>query len=95
MGRNFYRDFIQAFKLDGIKPKIIKEVDTFEQLTIDVSLDKGVAICSSEVVNENIAKAIPIIDTHHHNDYVIAYHKDCSEIEQRFIKETIHYFETL
>ena len=22
MGRNFYKDFIQAFKLDGIKPKI-------------------------------------------------------------------------
>ena len=95
MGRNFYKDFIQAFKLDGIKPKIIKEVDTFEQLTIDVSLDKGVALVSKEVVNENIAKAIPIINTHHHNDYVIAYHKDCLEIEQRFIKEAIRYFETL
>lgn len=95
MGRNFYKDFIQAFKLDGIKPKIIKEVDTFEQLTIDVSLDKGVALVSKEVVNENLAKAIPIINTHHHNDYVIAYHKDCLEIEQRFIKEAIRYFETL
>ena len=95
MGRNFYKDFIQAFKLDGIKPKIIKEVDTFEQLTIDVSLDKGVALVSKEVINENIAKAIPIINTHHHNDYVIAYHKDYSEIEQRFIKEAIRYFETL
>lgn len=95
MGRNFYKDFIQSFKLDGIKPKIIKEVDTFEQLTIDVSLDKGVALVSKEVVNENIAKAIPIINTHHHNDYVIAYHKDCLEIEQRFIKEAIRYFETL
>lgn len=95
MGRNFYKDFIQAFKLDGIKPKIIKEVDNFEQLTIDASLDKGVALVSKEVVNENIAKAIPIINTHHHNDYVIAYHKDCLEIEQRFIKEARCYFETL
>ena len=95
MGRSFHRDFIQSFKLDGIRPRIVKEVDSFEQLLIDVSLDKGVAICSSEVVNENIAKAIPIIGTHHHNDYVIAYHKNYSETEQEFIKETVHYFKTL
>lgn len=95
MGRNFYKDFLNAFKLDGVKPHIVKEVDSFEELLIDVTLDRGIAICSREVVNDHIVKAIPIIHTHHHNDYVIAYHQQRSEECQKFIDETVDYFKTL
>ena len=95
MGKNFYKDFLNAFKKDGIKPHIIKEVDSFEDLIINVSLGKGIAICSMNVINNALVKAIPLESTHHHNHYVIAYKDTVSKECLEFIEETVHYFNTL
>lgn len=95
VGRTFYKDFLNACKQDGIKPYIVKEVDSFEDFIIQVSLGKGIGICSMNVINNALVKAIPISKTHHHNDYVIAYKDNVSSICQQFIDEAICYFETL
>lgn len=95
VGRNFYKDFFDAFKKDHIQPHIVKEVDSFEDMIIDVLLNKGIAICSMNVINNALVKAIPLVSTHHHNYYVIAYKDGVSRECLEFIKETIHYFKTL
>ena len=95
VGRTFYKDFLNACRQDGYKPHIVKEVDSFEDFIIQVSLGRGIGICSMNVINNALAKAIPISKTHHHNDYVIAYKENVSSICQQFIDETIRYFETL
>lgn len=95
VGRIFYKDFLNACKQDGYKPHIVKEVDSFEDFIVQVSLGKGIGICSMDVNNNALVKAIPISKTHHHNDCVIAYKDNVSSICQQFIDEAIHYFKTL
>ena len=73
----------------------MKEVDSFEDFIIQAFLGKGIGICSMNIINNALVKAIPISKTHHHNDYVIAYKDNVSSICQQFFDEAIHYFETL
>lgn len=72
-GVNFYKDFIEACKKDGFRPKIQKEVDSFDELVLDVSTNEGIAIVSKDVVSEDEVHTAYIRNTHHHSKYVLAY----------------------
>ncbi|MCD7892164.1 MAG: LysR family transcriptional regulator [Erysipelotrichaceae bacterium] len=72
-GYQFYQDFMEASKQDGLNLKIKKEVESFDSLVFDVSIGEGIAIVSSDVVREGEVKIIPLKNSHHHSQYVIAY----------------------
>lgn len=93
---DFYHDFMDACKQDGYIPKIKKEVDSFDELVVCVSIGEGVAIAARSVVRENEVKAIHINDTHHSSNYVIAYlEKSQNNTFDIFVNYIKDYFETL
>lgn len=95
-GEGYYRDFMGAFKLDGITPKIYKQVSSFDELVFNVSTGDGIAIVSRDVVRESEVRILPLRNSHHYSHYAVAYHKiDQNPILQRFIEDTRHYFESL
>lgn len=75
-GEGFYHDFVEAFDKDRIKPNIIKEVDTLDELILSVKLNEGIGLTSREVVNEEEVAILDIANSHHHANYVIGYSKD-------------------
>ena len=95
-GNDFYKDFMDACRQDGFKPKIGKEVDSMDELIFEVSIGNGVAIASRDVVRENEVKVLSINRTHHASNYVIAYlRKEIKPIVLDFINYIKVYFQTL
>lgn len=95
-GNDFYKDFMDACKLDGFKPQIGKEVNSMDELIFEVSVGNGIAIVSRDVVRENEIKVLNINRTHHSSNYVIAYlSKEMKPIVSDFINYIKAYFQTL
>ncbi|MGN1343762.1 MAG: LysR family transcriptional regulator [Traorella sp.] len=94
-GKGFYKDFMNAFKLDQIKPKIKKSVDSFDELVFNVSIGEGIAIASKDVVRESEVRAIPIINSHHQSNYVIGYQKERNDLISSFVNHCVEHFQTL
>lgn len=93
-GKGFYKDFYNAFRLDGFKPKIKKEVDSFDELVFSVSIGEGISIVSTNVVRENEVKIIPLLHTHHKSNYAVSYRKDTSNpVVIRLIEAAKEYFQ--
>jgi DNA-binding transcriptional LysR family regulator len=90
MGSNFYFDFIQSFKKDGVSPHIVKEVEGLEELLLAVRFNQGIALTSREVVtNEDEVCQLDIDNTHHHAEFCIGYRKNNkSNYLNGFIEET-------
>lgn len=92
-GYQFYQDFMEACKQDDLNLKIKKEVDSFDSLVFDVSIGEGIAIVSSDVVREGEVKIIPLKNSHHHSQYVIAYlDKPQDQQVQNLINSIFNYF---
>ncbi len=92
-GKSFYKDFMEACRLDGFKPCTIKEVDTIDELTFEVSIGNGIAIVSKDVVRYTEVKAIELVNSHHANNYVIAYLKNNeNEGIHNFVNKVKRYF---
>lgn len=81
-GKGFYKDYMAAFAKDRIVPRIVKEVDSFDELVFSVSLGEGIAIASKNVAGEEV-RAIPLQGSHHASNYVIACRKQESREEVR------------
>lgn len=95
-GEGYYRDFMSAFKLDGIIPQIQKHVNSFDELVFNVSTGDGIAIVSRDVVRESEVKVLPLRNSHHSSHYAVAYHRSNQDpILQKFIREACRHFETL
>lgn len=73
-GRQFYKNFMDACKKDGLIPRIKKEVDSFDELVFNVSIGEGIGIVAPDVVRQNEIKVLPLRNTHHKSYYAIAYH---------------------
>ena len=95
-GNDFYKDFIEACRLDGFKPKIGKEAESMDELIFEVSIGNGIAIVSRDVVRENEVRVLNINSTHHASNYVIAYlRKETKPIVLNFINYIKIHFQTL
>ena len=81
-GKGFYKDYMAAFAKDRMVPRIVKEVDSFDELVFSVSLGEGIAIASKNVAGEEV-RAIPLQGSHHASNYVIACRKQESREEVR------------
>lgn len=78
-GKSFNRHFLKAFTQDGcLKSQIIKQAGTFDELVASVSIGEGIAIVSDDVVDKTSVTAIPLVHSHHHANYVIAYRPEKS-----------------
>ncbi len=92
-GSQFYKDFMDACRMDGLDIKVKKEVDSFDSLVFDVSIGEGIAIVSNDVVRKNDVKIIPLRNTHHHSQYVIAYLDQALDSQtQNLINSVLEYF---
>lgn len=95
-GNDYYRDFMEACKLDGFKPTIEKEVDSMDELVFEVSVGNGVAIVSKDVVRESEVKVLNIDHTHHASKCVVAYlKKEQKPIVNKLVNYMKAYFQTL
>lgn len=91
---DYYIDFMEACDRDGYKPIVKKEVDSFEELILSVCLGEGVALCGASSVRDENLVAIPIKETSHAPNYVMAYRQsNFSPSTELFIKFIRGYFE--
>ncbi|MCR5101901.1 MAG: LysR family transcriptional regulator, partial [Butyrivibrio sp.] len=91
----YYNDFMESCKRDGYKPNIAKRVDSLDELIMSVVLGDGSALYGEDIQEKNI-KAIPITDTAHSPNYVVAYKKEqLKDISYIFIEFIKNYFRTL
>lgn len=92
-GKNMYNDFMKSCEEDGFKPNIKKVVNSFDGLIFNVSIGEGIAIVSNNVVSPSEVKIIDLVNSHHSNNYVIAYHQyEEDNIIQSLIKDIKEYF---
>lgn len=94
VGTYYYEDFMKSFELDGINPKVIKEVDNLDEYLLAIQLDEGIGLSAFEVIpqNEDVC-TIELKSTHHHADYAVGYHVDNQkEIVIKFVDEIISFF---
>ncbi|MCD8027919.1 MAG: substrate-binding domain-containing protein [Erysipelotrichaceae bacterium] len=92
-GYQFYQDFMEACKQDGLNLKIKKEEESFDSLVFDVSIGEGIAIVSSDVVRKSEVKVISLKNSHHHSRYVIAYLDKLQDQQvQNLINSILEYF---
>ncbi|BBF42554.1 putative transcription regulator protein [Lachnospiraceae bacterium KM106-2] len=93
VGESFYDDFMEHFRMDGIKPNIVKEVEQLDELFFAIRLNEGIGMLASEVVTSDDLVAIPLAHSHHESTYCIGYHKkNVKEYIYSFIEEAHAYF---
>ncbi len=97
IGNNFYLDFMESFKKDGITPDIVQKVDELEELLLAVKINQGIALVSREVITaEDDVCLLDIDNTHHHADFCLGYlKKNNKDYLKAFINETAGYFNNL
>ena len=93
-GKEYYHDYMEAFRLDGMIPYIKKEVDDLNEYVMAISLGEGIGLSATEVISENDQVAvIPLKESHHHADYAVGYHQDNGKKAiQQFMKYVEDYF---
>lgn len=93
LGSSFYHDFLAAFEQDGIRPRIVKEVNDLEEAFLSVKLNEGIAILSKEVVSEqDNLHCVPIYDSHHHADFCVGYRKNNDKNLKPLVETVLSYF---
>ena len=93
-GKEYYHDYMEAFRLDGMIPYIKKEVDDLNEYVMAISLGEGIGLSATEVISENDQVAvIPLKESHHHADYAVGYRQDNEKkATQQFMKYVEDYF---
>ncbi len=93
---DYYNDFMESCKKDGYKPNVKVEVDSFDELILSVCLGEGVALCGESSIREDSLVAIPIENTNHSPNYVVAYRTDMQKLNvETFLNHIREYFRTL
>lgn len=95
IGTYYYDDFMEAFKLDGIKPKITKEVKDLDEYLLAISLNEGVGLSAVEVIDDDNVKTVLLKNTNHHADYAFATLKNNDKDIDEFVQAIIKYFKEL
>lgn len=92
-----HNHFMNAFKLDGYVPKIVKECGNIEDFFMAVRFNEGIGYMVQELVNdEEGIVSIPLVDTHHESIIAIAYDMDNKdELLKELINEIECYFKGL
>lgn len=96
-GQKLHNEFLSSFKLDGFHPLISKEVDNFDDFFIAIQLDEGIGLTTKETVSIPDQVALtPLINSHHHADFGIAYHQSSiKSIVEEFIHDVTVFFASL
>lgn len=71
-GKEFHRNFMDNLRADGLRPNIVRSVESFDELVLDVSIGEGIAVVSREVVNEREVAVLPLVNTKANSTYVVA-----------------------
>lgn len=97
VGNQFYLDFIESFKKDGVTPNIVKKVIELEELLFAVKINQGIALISREVImQEDDVCMLNIENTHHHADFSLNFlRKEQKDYTKAFITATTDYFSSL
>lgn len=87
-GEHHYEASIKFFQKAGFTPKIVMEVDTFEELLLQVSVDKGIAIVSKEVLKGyDQVHSISLKETNVISKYCIGWNKYSeNQTEKMFVE---------
>lgn len=95
-GKNYFKEFKEAYKADGKKLNIIKYADTYDELIFDLIMGTAITISSKFVINDPEIVSIPIKETKHSNRYVVAWNKNKGENPYPdFLDSLKNYFMTL
>lgn len=94
IGAHYYEDYMKAFELDGMNPHIVKEVDNLNEFILAIQLDEGIGFSAEEVITQNDGvHAIPLVNSHHHADYVVGYHRENKkDMVIKFMDQIMTYF---
>lgn len=97
INKKTYNHFMNAFKLDGYVPKIVKECGNLEDFFMSVRFNEGIGYTVQELVNdEEGIVSIPLRDTHHESIIAIAYDMDNKdELLKELVNEIECYFKSL
>ncbi len=92
---DYYNDFMESCLEDGYIPNIKKTVNSLDELILSVVLGEGAALYGNDI-NEDGIRTIPIADTSHSPNYVMAYRKNLkSSAAENFVRFIDLYFEAL
>lgn len=97
INKKTYNHFMNAFKLDGYVPKIVKECGNLEDFFMSVRFNEGIGYTVQELVNdEEGIVSVPLRDTHHESIIAIAYDMDNKdELLKELVNEIECYFKSL
>lgn len=75
-GQNYFKEFKDYYKADGVKLNIVKYADNYDELIFDIIMGKAITISSKFIVYKDPdIVSIPLKGTHHANRYVVAWNK--------------------
>lgn len=95
-GKNYFKEFKEAYKADGIKLNIVKYADTYDELLFDLVMGSAITISSKFVMQDPDIISIPLTNTHHTNRYVVAWNKSKGERPySEFLESLSSYFKAL
>ena len=92
--KNNYMEMMESFRNDKINPKIIKEVDSFDDLIYSIAANQGIGIVSGDVVSKEDVCVIPLKESHHSSTFSLGYRKNDAILIRELIQEIQKYFET-
>lgn len=92
--KNNYIEMMDAFRNDKINPKIMKEVDSFDDLIFSIAANQGIGIVSKDVVSKEDVCVIPLRESHHSSTFALGYRKDNATMIQELTLEIQKYFKT-
>ncbi len=97
INKKTYNHFMNAFKLDGYVPKIVKECGNLEDFFMSVRFNEGIGYTVQELVNdEEGIVSIPLVDTHHESIIAIAYEMNSKdELLRELVSKIEYYFKSL
>ena len=97
INKKTYNHFMNAFKLDGYVPKIVKECGNLEDFFMSVRFNEGIGYTVQELVNdEEGIVSIPLVDTHHESIIAIAYEMNSKdELLKELVSKIEYYFKSL
>lgn len=96
-GQNYFKEFKEAYRADGIKLNIAKYADNYDELVFDIMMGKVITISSKFIIYQDQAiVSVPLKDTHHTNRYVVAWNeKKGDDPYPKLLSSLVEFFKTL
>lgn len=92
--KNNYYEMLDAFRNDGINPRIIKEVDSLDELIYSIATSQGIGIVSGDVVSEEDVCIIQLNNSCHQSVFSIGYKKKHTLLIDNIIEEAKKFYKT-